>query len=87
MQSDGGDDLPTPNSPGAGSTPGYSFGAVIAFDAHVGLGRIRSDAGDEMMFHCAEIADGSRSIEVAERVRFRAGSKFSRPEAFDISSM
>lgn len=62
-----------------------SRGEVIAFDAHVGLGRIRSEAGDEMMFHCAEIADGSRSIEVGRKVRFRRGQKFNRPEAFDIS--
>lgn len=62
-----------------------SRGVVVAFDAHVGLGRIRADAGDEVMFHCAEIVDGTRSIDVGRNVRFRRGTKFDRPEAFDIS--
>lgn len=75
------------NTSGVGGDPANadSRGVVVAFDAHVGLGRIRADDGDEVMFHCAEIADGSRSIDVGRNVRFRRGEKFDRPEAFDIS--
>lgn len=72
---------------GSGDDPvtADSRGVVVAFDPHVGLGRLRAEAGEEMMFHCAEITDGSRSIEVGRTVRFRRGRKFDRPEAFEIS--
>ncbi len=59
---------------------------VSAFDAHVGLGRIRIDDGTEVMFHCAEIADGSRSIAVGATVECEIREKFGRPEAFAISA-
>lgn len=71
--------------PGFGDGLADACGVVVAFDAHVGLGRVRSDDGDELMFHCAEISDGSRSIAVGQRVRFRIGKKFDRREAFAIS--
>jgi cold shock CspA family protein len=57
---------------------------VIAFDAHVGLGTVRLDDGREIPFHCAEIADGSRRIEVGESVSCEVRQKFGRPEAFHL---
>lgn len=59
---------------------------VVAFDAHVGLGRVRTEDGAEVLFHCAEIADGSRSIEVGAAVTCEIREKFGRPEAFSVSA-
>lgn len=56
-------------------------GTVIDFDASVGLGNIEMADGTLIMFHCAEIADGSRSIEVGTPVTFEIMRKFSRDEA------
>jgi len=63
------------------------MGTVIEFDAHVGLGRVRADGGGEYLFHCAEIADGSRDIAVGARVSFRVVTKFGRDEAFAIAAV
>ena len=56
-------------------------GIVAAFDAHVGLGDITMTDGTVVMFHCAEIADGSRKIEVGSEVECDIVMKFSRAEA------
>lgn len=57
---------------------------VADFDAHVGLGSVRLDDGRVVPFHCAEIADGSRSIEVGAVVECEVRAKFGRPEAFSL---
>ena len=57
---------------------------VVAFDAHVGLGAVRLADGSEVPFHCAEIADGSRRIDVGTRVSCSVRPKFGRPEAFEL---
>jgi cold shock CspA family protein len=46
-------------------------GVVAEFDEHVGLGVVES-AGDgrRYPFHCTQIADGSRVIEVGAPVQF-----------------
>lgn len=59
-------------------------GRVTAFDAHVGLGEITSDAGHVVAFHCVELADGSRTIDLGVAVEFRLAPKLGRFEAFDI---
>lgn len=59
-------------------------GTVTSFDAHVGLGQITSSDGAILMFHCAEIADGSRVIDVGTVVNFELLTKFSRNEASAI---
>jgi len=59
-------------------------GLVIEFDAHIGLGRIRTEDGDTLLFHCAEIADGSRQIDIDQPVTFAVRRKFENPEAFEI---
>jgi CspA family cold shock protein len=45
-------------------------GAVIEFDEVVGLGTVRTDNGQTYPFHCTQIADGSRTIEVGTPVEF-----------------
>ncbi len=46
-------------------------GEVIAFDAHIGLGQVKSARVDSESypFHCVNIADGSRNIDVGAKVR------------------
>ncbi len=46
-------------------------GVVAIFDQARGDGWLRDAHGREFYFHCVQIADGSRSIEVGTRVRFR----------------
>ncbi len=45
-------------------------GVVTSFDEAVGLGVVRSDAGDELPFHCTAIADGTRNIAEGTAVRY-----------------
>lgn len=59
-------------------------GEVVAFDAHAGLGEVRADSGVRYAFHCIAIADGSRTIEVGERVSFELLAKMGRYEATAI---
>jgi len=60
-------------------------GSVSAFDAHVGLGEVLADDGARFPFHCVEIDDGSRSIEVGAPVSFDVVSKLGRWEAMRLS--
>ena len=60
---------------------------VTAFDEHVGLGTIVLADGREIPFHCAEIADGSRRIDVGTEVDCEVRTKFGRPEAFGLMSL
>jgi cold shock CspA family protein len=46
-------------------------GVVSAFDEPRGLGTVTSGSGEELLFHCTAIADGTRTISVGERVRFQ----------------
>jgi cold shock CspA family protein len=59
-------------------------GRVIDFDGHVGLGHVVADDGAEHLFHCVEIADGTRTIEVGAAVEFDLLRKFGRDEASAI---
>jgi len=61
-------------------------GTVTSFDAHVGIGHITTSDGAIVMFHCAEIADGSRAIDVGASVNFELLTKFTRNEASAIRS-
>ena len=53
-------------------------GVVVDFDEHVGLGHVETDAGDRYLFHCVEIADGTRSIAVGAAVEFDLMVKLGR---------
>jgi CspA family cold shock protein len=59
-------------------------GRVTDFDEHRGLGIVTSDSGRTYMFHCIELADGSRTIDIGAEVEFTVMEKFSRPEAFSV---
>ena len=45
-------------------------GTVADFDEHVGLGTLRAEDGRELLFHCTQLLDGTRTIEVGALVRF-----------------
>ena len=46
-------------------------GSVEAYDAARGWGTILGDDGEQLGFHCTQIADGSRSVAVGTKVRYR----------------
>jgi cold shock CspA family protein len=59
-------------------------GIVVEFDEHVGLGVLES--GDvRYPFHCTQIADGSRTIDVGSAVTFVVVDRFKGPEAYGIN--
>jgi CspA family cold shock protein len=57
---------------------------VIEFDERVGLGTVVDDDGARYLFHCVEIADGTRSIELDAAVSFEPMEKFGRWEAANL---
>lgn len=61
-------------------------GVVVGFDDHVGLGVIESD-GIRYLFHCVEIADGTRTIAVGATVEFRVVTRFGTLEASDVAAL
>lgn len=56
-------------------------GTVTEFSDARGLGTVVSGAGDAFLFHVIEIADGTRSIDVGQSVRFEPLAKFGRLQA------
>jgi cold shock CspA family protein len=66
----------------AASTKGPPHtGVVAAFDEHAGLGTITTPEGDDIAFHCTQIADGSRQIDVGVAVEFEPLARLGRWEA------
>lgn len=61
-------------------------GVVAAFDEQSGLGVVATDDGVQHPFHCIEIADGSRAIDIGTEVSFDLLAKFGRWEAANIRS-
>ncbi len=61
-------------------------GRVVSFDATVGLGEVESSTGERHVFHCIEIADGTRDLSVGTEVDFDLLHKFGRAEAANIRS-
>ena len=59
-------------------------GKVTEFDEYVGLGEVEGADGRRFLFHCVEIADGTRTIEVGTAVEFDLRVKFGRPEASQL---
>ena len=57
------------------------IGTVVDFDDHVGLGHVDAEDGVRYLFHCVEIADATRTIEVGTAVEFDLLTKFGRDEA------
>lgn len=56
-------------------------GTVTQFDDAKGLGTVTAVDGRDYLFHCIEIADGSRSIAVGQAVRFQPLPKFGHFQA------
>lgn len=56
-------------------------GSVTAFDPDAGLGTVHGDDGIDYRFHCVEIADGTRTIDVGTAVEFRRIAKLGTYEA------
>jgi CspA family cold shock protein len=59
-------------------------GVVASFDDQSGLGIVTVHDGVEHPFHCIEIADGSRTIDIGTEVSFDLLAKFGRWEAANI---
>ncbi len=59
-------------------------GRVSSFDEVAGLGVVTGIDGTEYPFHCVEIADGTRTIEVGTDVEFDDLRKLGRVEACRI---
>jgi cold shock CspA family protein len=63
-------------------------GHVESFDDHRGDGMVRSDDGERFYFHCVEITNGSRHLDVGVRVTARrAVGHVGRDEAFEITEI
>ncbi len=60
-------------------------GTVVAFDAAVGLGEVERDDGQRFLFHCIELSDGTRTIEVSRPVTFGLMCKLGRYEASAVT--
>jgi CspA family cold shock protein len=58
-------------------------GVVESFDSHRGLGYINA-GGEQYLFHCAEIVDGTREIGVGVQVQFVVAHRFGNQEASEI---
>jgi CspA family cold shock protein len=59
-------------------------GHVSSFDAPSGLGVLTTADGVEFPFHCVEIADGTRTIDVGIAVEFEPLRKLGRIEAASV---
>lgn len=59
-------------------------GRVIEFDDYVGLGEVEDGDGRRYLFHCVEIADGTRTIDVGTEVEFAILVKFGNEEAAQL---
>lgn len=59
---------------------------VVEFDEAVGWGRVKVVAtGEELGFHCLDLADGTRTIVVGTRVRCRRVGRLGHWQATDVS--
>lgn len=56
-------------------------GTVTEFAEQRGLGVVTTADGTTYAFHCAQIADGTRMIDVGQQVRFSPLARFGRYEA------
>ncbi len=63
-------------------------GTVRTFDSARGYGSVESDDGRSWFFHCTQIADKTRTIEVGARVRFAVvAGRMGRWEAVGLAGM
>lgn len=63
-------------------------GVVESFDDRRGDGVLRSEDGARLYFHCVDIADGSRHLDVGVRVRAtRHVGLLGRDEAVELETI
>jgi cold shock CspA family protein len=62
-------------------------GRVTEFDEARGLGTITATHGATYRFHCTQIVDGSRRIEIGQAVRFDLLARLGRYEATAIEKV
>ena len=62
-----------------------AVGTVVAFDAAIGLGEVERADGVHFPFHCIELADGTRTIDVGAAVTFQLLCKLGRYEAAAVT--
>jgi cold shock CspA family protein len=63
------------------------IGRVVTFDAASGLGTVETHGGgDHYAFHCVEITDGSRQIDVGTIVAFTIILKLGALEAACVTT-
>lgn len=72
------------SKPSQSSSVPLMRGRVTEFHEHRGLGVVETSSGERFMFHCIELTDESRRIDVGADVEFEIRSKYSRPEAFSL---
>ena len=68
------------------ASEGRLLGLVEKFDFDRGLGMIWS-SGQEYLFHCAEILDGTRDIHIGASVSFVVAHRFGHIEASEIEKL
>ncbi len=56
-------------------------GRVTSFDEAAGLGEVTGEDGTRFVFHCVEIADGTRLIDSDTRIEFEMLAKLGTYEA------
>jgi len=59
-------------------------GRVTQFDGAKGLGTVTADNGTAYVFHVIEIADGTRTVDVGQAVRFQPLAKFGHFQACKV---
>ena len=62
-------------------------GTVTEFSDARGLGTVVDDNGRAYMFHVIEIADGTRTVEVGQAVRFQPLPKFGTLQAGELTKV
>ena len=62
-------------------------GTVTQFDDAEGLGTVTAVDGREYLFHCIEIADGTRTIDVGQAVRFQPLPRFGHFQAGRVAKV
>jgi cold shock CspA family protein len=60
-------------------------GTVTEFDERRGLGTVRADDGRAYLFHCTQVAGGTRTIAVGTPVTFTVWPRLGRYEAADVT--
>lgn len=62
-------------------------GVIADFDEVVGLGHVETPTGERYLFHCTQIADGSRTIVSGVEVAFEVVERWKGPEAYAVTAI